>query len=155
MLSWELACKSELWEQLLLLVAIIANWTDEDVTHSQKHFQHDFVLLSIHSSCMPLRIFKEIWTNNAMRRNCTPHYHFCIMQRTLEKFMWVVWSLVVKILFIPITRHGSEPYLTSVMCSLYCEFYSPSPGIHCRTVVGSSCFFCWLSSGAMQTIHGK
>jgi len=35
--------------------------------------------------------------------------------------------------------HGSEPHLTLVMCSLCRYCFSPSPRIHCETVVGSPC----------------
>jgi len=40
-----------------------------------------------------------------MRINFTPHCNFCTMQRTLVKFMCVVWRPVATILFIHITRH--------------------------------------------------
>ena len=100
-LHGNLCCVSS-WFILLEPQDILLMWMK---LTAQKCFQLNFVPLCIHSDCTPLRILKEIWTNNAMSGNCTTHCHFCTMQRMLVKFMWVVWSPVATIMFIYTTRH--------------------------------------------------
>jgi hypothetical protein len=87
-----------LYEHLHHFMGTVANQTENGtrITFSQ----HDFVLLLIDCYCTPLCILEETGTSNAITRNCTPRCHFCAMQRTLAKFMRVVWSPVVTVLFI-------------------------------------------------------
>ena len=89
-------------EQLLHLVGTTANLADEDVTRRAEMFPA-WLCTALHS--LPLLILEEIRTKNAMRINFTTHCHFCTMQRTLVKFMWIIWSPVAIILFIYIPRH--------------------------------------------------
>jgi len=40
--------------------------------------------------------------------------------------------------------NGTEPHLTLVMCAICRHCFSPSPRMHCKTVVGSPCPIHWV-----------
>jgi hypothetical protein len=52
---------------------------------------------------LSLLAFKGIWTSSATVRKFTSHCHFLTVQRALVKFMWVVCSPELTILFVYIT----------------------------------------------------
>ena len=98
-----------------------------------------------------------------MRRNCTPHWNFCTMQRTLVKFMWVVRSLVAKIYW-----HNQDTWSWAlsalVMCSLCRYCFSPLQEIIAKlqlvhldpfTAFLSNLNFIWIDNANPCAVFGE
>jgi hypothetical protein len=113
-------------ERLFHPVGTVVNWAD-DVTHFTELFAA-WLCTAVHWELLvSLHILKEMVTSNAIKK-ITRHSHFCTIQWT----WWIscgVFGATCRHMFVDITRCGSEPYQTSVMCSLCCYCYSPSPRI--------------------------
>ena len=96
-----------------------------------------FVPLCMHSDCKPFLILKEIRTNNAMRINCTPPWHY--VEEAAEVHVGCLEPSSDSSLYSYNQTQGSEPHLTLTMCSLCRYCFSQSPRNHCKTAVGSPC----------------
>jgi hypothetical protein len=150
-MSWGPAWKYVPCEQFLYHAGTIANWAD-NATYFTEMFPawllyHCVSTVAVHHTTVSKKWWlvvpsEKITTQSLLRY--AEDVDECHVGVEPISDSWVSWHK---------QTYGSEPYLTSVMCSLCCYCYSPSPNLCFKTVVAwfvpftnclSSLGFLWM-----------
>jgi len=136
-LSWELAWKFVLCEQLLCLVGTTAHLADVDMTHFKEMFLA-WLCTTLHSHllCTPVcsQSSKDQQCNEKKLHTTLSLLYYA--EDGDEVHMECLESRNDNSVYSRNQTYGNEPCLT-IMCSLCHCCFPPNPKIHCKTVVGS------------------